>query len=143
MDLVLDEVLCRTVRSSAAVALGKLSALSTRIDSLVGDLLSGLQVYSYILFVPAYSVEALELNQLIVAYQASDVAVREAILTALEGVIKNAGKGLSSAVIARLLAQLKDMIYGEDDQIRSSAASILGILLKVNGNNPWIVIFNY
>lgn len=36
--------LCRTVRSSAAVALGKLSALSTRIDPLVGDLLSGLQV---------------------------------------------------------------------------------------------------
>lgn len=35
---------CRTVRSSAAFALGKLSALSTRIDPLVGDLLSGLQV---------------------------------------------------------------------------------------------------
>ncbi|KAL8544545.1 hypothetical protein ACS0TY_004932 [Phlomoides rotata] len=94
----------RTVRSSAAVALGKLSALSTRIDPLVGDLLSGLQ--------------------------ASDVAVREAILTALEGVIKNAGKGLSSAVITRLVTQLKDLIYGEDDHIRSSAASILGILLQ-------------
>lgn len=57
--------------------------------------------------------------------------------------IKNAGKGLSSAVITRLLTQLKDMIYGEDDQIRSSAASILGILLKVNGNNFMIIIFNY
>lgn len=34
----------RTVRSSAALALGKLSALSTRIDPLVGDLLSSLQV---------------------------------------------------------------------------------------------------
>lgn len=34
----------RTVRSSAALALGKLSALSTRVDPLVGDLLSGLQV---------------------------------------------------------------------------------------------------
>ena len=35
---------CRTVRSSAALALGKLSALSTRVDPLVGDLLSSLQV---------------------------------------------------------------------------------------------------
>ncbi|KAL0313788.1 UNVERIFIED_CONTAM: protein ILITYHIA [Sesamum calycinum] len=97
----------RTVRSSAAFALGKLSALSTRIDPLVGDLLSGLQ--------------------------ASDLAIREAILTALEGVIKNAGKSLSSAVITRVHTQLNDIIYSEDDQIRSSAASILGILLQVNG----------
>ncbi|KAK4397653.1 protein ILITYHIA [Sesamum angolense] len=94
----------RTVRSSAAFALGKLSALSTRIDPLVGDLLSGLQ--------------------------ASDLAIREAILTALEGVIKNAGKSLSSAVIIRVHTQLNDIIYSEDDQIRSSAASILGILLQ-------------
>lgn len=35
---------CRTVRSSAAHALGKLSSLSTRVDPLVGDLLSSLQV---------------------------------------------------------------------------------------------------
>ncbi|KAL7109894.1 hypothetical protein ACP275_06G203700 [Erythranthe tilingii] len=94
----------RTVRSSAAFALGKLSALSTRIDPLVGDLLSGLQ--------------------------ASDVAIQEAILTALEGVIKNAGKSISSVVITRVYTQLKDMIYSEDDQIRSSAASILGFSLQ-------------
>lgn len=36
----------RTVRSCAALALGKLSALSTRVDPLVGDLLSSLQVMS-------------------------------------------------------------------------------------------------
>lgn len=40
---------CRTVRSSAALALGKLSALSTRVDPLVGDLLSSLQVRIVIL----------------------------------------------------------------------------------------------
>lgn len=56
-------------------------------------------------------------------------------MTALEGVIKNAGKSLSSAVITRLHTELKDMIYSEEDQIRSSAASILGILLQVNSNN--------
>lgn len=40
---------CRTVRSSAALALGKLSVLSTRVDPLVGDLLSSLQVRIFIL----------------------------------------------------------------------------------------------
>ncbi|KAL3654018.1 eIF-2-alpha kinase activator GCN1 [Castilleja foliolosa] len=94
----------RTVRASAAFALGKLSALSTRIDPLVGDLLSVLQ--------------------------ASDIAVQEAILTALEGVIKNTGKSLSSVVVTRVHTQLKDMAYSEDDQIRTSAAGILGILLQ-------------
>ncbi|CAA0814499.1 ILITYHIA, partial [Striga hermonthica] len=94
----------RTVRSSAAFALGKLSVLSTRIDPLVGDLLSALQ--------------------------ASDIAVREAILTALKGVIKNAGKGLSSVVITRVHTQLKDLLYSEDEPIRISASGILGILLQ-------------
>lgn len=56
------------------------------------------------------------------------------MLTALEGVIKNAGKSLSSLVISRVYTQLKDLIYSEDDQIRSSSASILGILLQVNLN---------
>ncbi|KAL1532811.1 eIF-2-alpha kinase activator GCN1 [Salvia divinorum] len=91
------------LRSSAAIALGKLSALSKRIDPLVGDLLSGLQ--------------------------ASHPAVKEAILTALDGVIKNAGKSLSSTIITRLHTQPKEMLNSEHDQIRSSAASILGYLL--------------
>ncbi|XP_019174437.1 PREDICTED: importin beta-like SAD2 isoform X2 [Ipomoea nil] len=60
----------RTVRSSA-LALGKISALTTRIDPLVGDLLSALQ--------------------------ASDIGIGEAILTALKGVIKHAAKSVSSA----------------------------------------------
>ncbi|XP_019193921.1 PREDICTED: eIF-2-alpha kinase activator GCN1 isoform X18 [Ipomoea nil] len=93
----------RTVRSSAALALGKLSALTTRIDPLVGDLLSALQ-------------------------QASDVGIREAILTALKGVIKHAGKSVSSASRTRVYTLLKDLIYNDDDQIRICAASILGII---------------
>lgn len=40
---------CRMVRSSAAHALGKLSALSTRVDPLVGDLLTALQVINMFL----------------------------------------------------------------------------------------------
>ncbi|ONI05050.1 hypothetical protein PRUPE_6G353600 [Prunus persica] len=91
----------RIVRSSAALALGKLSALSTRVDPLVGDLLSSLQ--------------------------ASDSGVREASLSALEGVLKHAGKSLSSAVRTRVYLHLKDLIRNDDDQVRISAASILGI----------------
>ncbi|KAK2994710.1 hypothetical protein RJ640_002516 [Escallonia rubra] len=92
----------RTVRSSAALALGKLSALSSRVDPLVGDLLTSLQ--------------------------AADGGVREAILTALKGVVKHAGKSVSGAVRTRVYAALKDLIYNDDDQIRRSSASILGII---------------
>lgn len=92
----------RTVRSSAALALGKLSALSTRVDPLVGDLLLSLQV--------------------------SDAGIREAILTALKGVLKHAGKSVSSAVKIRVYSVLKDLVYHDDDQVRVSAASILGIM---------------
>lgn len=53
----------------------------------------------------------------------------------MKGVIKNAGKSLNSAVITRLHTQLKEMIYSEDDQMRSSAATILGILLQVKSYN--------
>lgn len=92
----------RTVRSSAALALGKLSALSTRVDPLVGDLLSSLQ--------------------------ASDAGVREAILTALKGVLKHAGRNVNSAARNRVFVLLKDLIHHDDDQVRISSASILGIL---------------
>ncbi|KAF2306959.1 hypothetical protein GH714_022778 [Hevea brasiliensis] len=91
----------RTVRTSAALALGKLSALSTRVDPLVSDLLSSLQ--------------------------ASDAGVREAILMALKGVLKHAGKSVSSAVKIRVYSQLNDLVHHDDDQVRISAASILGI----------------
>ncbi|KAD4888101.1 hypothetical protein E3N88_20174 [Mikania micrantha] len=92
----------RTVRSSAASALGKLSALSTRVDPLVGDLLSNLQ--------------------------ASDGGVREAVLAALKGVIKHAGKNVSDPVKTRVFDYLRELIYYDDDQIRGSSARILGIL---------------
>ncbi|KAH9605749.1 hypothetical protein KSS87_010195 [Heliosperma pusillum] len=91
----------RTVRSSAALALGKLSALSSRVDPLVSDLLS--------------------------SPQASDGGVREAVLTALRGVVKHAGKSVSVAVRTRIYDVLKNLIDHEDDQVRASVASILGI----------------
>ncbi|XP_020981860.1 LOW QUALITY PROTEIN: protein ILITYHIA [Arachis duranensis] len=94
----------RTVRSSAALALGKLSGLSTRVDPLVGDLLSNLQ--------------------------GSDGGVREAILSALKGVLKHAGKNVSSAVRNRVYTVLKDLIHHDDDKVRAYAANILGVLTQ-------------
>ncbi|KAL9273376.1 ILITYHIA-like protein, partial [Drosera capensis] len=92
----------RTVRSSAALALGKLSALSPRIDPLVGDLLSSLQ--------------------------AADGGVREAILTALKGVVKHAGKNMGAAAKTHVYDLLKNLIDDDDDQVRIFSASILGII---------------
>ncbi|TYJ11316.1 hypothetical protein E1A91_A11G268000v1 [Gossypium mustelinum] len=92
----------RTVRSSAALALGKLSALSSRVDPLVSDLLSSLQ--------------------------ASDSGVREAILSALKGVVKHAGKSVSPATRTRIYTLLKDLIHHDDDQVRMFASSILGVI---------------
>ncbi|PPR92002.1 hypothetical protein GOBAR_AA28683 [Gossypium barbadense] len=91
-----------TVRSSAALALGKLSALSSRVDPLVSDLLSSLQ--------------------------ASDSGVREAILSALKGVVKHAGKSVSPATRTRIYTLLKDLIHHDDDQVRMFASSILGVI---------------
>lgn len=63
--------------------------------------------------------------------QASDAAVREAILSALKGVLKHAGKSVSSAVRTRVYVNMKDLIHHDDDQVRISAASILGITSQV------------
>ncbi|KAK6915301.1 hypothetical protein RJ641_020418 [Dillenia turbinata] len=98
----------RTVRSSAALALGKLSALSTRVDPLVSDLLTSLQ--------------------------ASEGGVREAILTALKGVLKHAGKSVSATVRNRVYDLLKGLVNNDEDYIRISTASILGIVSQYMEN---------
>ncbi|PKA55682.1 hypothetical protein AXF42_Ash011974 [Apostasia shenzhenica] len=89
----------RSVRMSSAFALGKLSALSTRVDTLVSDLLCTLQV--------------------------SDI-VKEAVLTALRGVIKHSGKSLSNAVRSRLVTLVRGMIQVDFDEVRESAAKVIG-----------------
>ncbi|XP_078182456.1 putative protein kinase regulator ILITHYIA isoform X2 [Carex rostrata] len=92
----------RAVRASSAYALGKLSALSTRVDPLVSDLLAMLQ--------------------------GSDGGVRDAVLTALKGVIKHAGKSVSGAIRSRGCLLLRDILVLEDDDARSSAAKVIGLL---------------
>ncbi|XP_062214757.1 protein ILITYHIA-like [Phragmites australis] len=90
----------RSVRTRAAAALGKLSALSTRVDPLVSDLLSMLQ--------------------------SGDESVKESVLSALKGVIKHAGKSVSSAIRSRGCALLKDLLQADADDVRSCAAKVIG-----------------
>ncbi|WVZ60305.1 hypothetical protein U9M48_010349 [Paspalum notatum var. saurae] len=92
----------RSVRTRAAAALGKLSALSTRVDPLVSDLLSMLQ--------------------------SGDESVKESVLSALKGVIKHAGKSVSSAIRSRGCALLKDLLQVDADDVRSCASKVIGTL---------------
>ncbi|KAL6843469.1 hypothetical protein ACP4OV_026531 [Aristida adscensionis] len=92
----------RSVRTRAAAALGKLSALSTRVDPLVSDLLSMLQ--------------------------SGDESVKESVLSALKGVIKHAGKSVSSAIRSRGCALLKDLLQADADDVRCCAAKVIGTL---------------
>ena len=45
--------------------------------------------------------------------------------------VKHAGKSVSVAVRTRVYDSLKNLIDHEDDQVRTSAASILGIISEV------------
>ncbi|XP_008796399.2 protein ILITYHIA [Phoenix dactylifera] len=102
----------RTVRRSSALALGKLSALSTRVDPLVGDLLTTLQ--------------------------ASDGGVREAVLTALNGVVKHAGKCVSSGTRSRVCILLGNMLQVDDDEVRDTAAKVLGTISQYMEENEFL-----
>ncbi|RLN40709.1 translational activator GCN1 [Panicum miliaceum] len=92
----------RSVRTRAAAALGKLSALSTRVDPLVSDLLSMLQ--------------------------SGDESVKESVLSALKGVVKHAGKSVSTAIRSRGCDLLKDLLQADADDVRSCAAKVIGTL---------------
>ncbi|KAG0496604.1 hypothetical protein HPP92_001295 [Vanilla planifolia] len=94
----------RTVRTSSALALGKLTGLSTRVDPLVCDLLSTLQ--------------------------SSDGGVREAVLTALRGVIKHSGKNISNSVRSRLCTLMLDLINVDVVEVREHAGKVLGNISK-------------
>lgn len=64
-------------------------------------------------------------------YQAADSGVREAILSAMRGVIKHAGKSIGPAVRIRIFDLIKELMHNDDDQVRIFATSILGILSQV------------
>lgn len=64
-------------------------------------------------------------------YQAADSGVREAILSAMGGVIKHAGKSIGPAIRIRVFGLLKDLMHHDDDQVRISTTSMLGVLSQV------------
>lgn len=99
----------RAVRSRSAWALGKLASLSTRVDPLVGDLLNGLQT--------------------------SEGGVKEAMLVALKGVLKNAGKSLSAPVLTRVVSTLQEFLPSDDDEVRGSAARAFGMVSQYLGED--------
>eukprot|EP00252_Welwitschia_mirabilis_P007794 TRINITY_DN19495_c0_g1_i1.p1 TRINITY_DN19495_c0_g1~~TRINITY_DN19495_c0_g1_i1.p1 ORF type:complete len:999 (+),score=244.81 TRINITY_DN19495_c0_g1_i1:58-2997(+) len=107
----------RIVRSSSARALGKLSSLSTRVDPLVNDLLSNLQA-------------------------ATDSGVKEAVLVALHGVLKHAGKSVTPSVVDRVIALLKDLLQSDEDQIRLRASGAVGIVSKYLGEDEISDVLN-
>lgn len=63
--------------------------------------------------------------------QISDGGIREAVLAALKGVVKHAGKSVSGAVRLRACSLVRDMLQLDDDEVRSSAAKVMGIISQV------------
>ena len=53
------------------------------------------------------------------------------MLSALKGVIKHAGKSVSSAIRSRGCALLEDLLQAEADDVRSCAAKVIGTLSRV------------
>ena len=53
------------------------------------------------------------------------------MLSALKGVIKHAGKSVSSAIRSRGCALLEDLLQAEADDVRSCAAKVIGTLSQV------------
>ena len=53
------------------------------------------------------------------------------MLSALKGVLKNAGKSVSPTVISRVLSVLQEFLQSDEDEIRGSAARALGMVSQV------------
>lgn len=68
------------------------------------------------------------LNEL---FQVSDGGIREAVLTALKGVLTHAGKNVSSITRNRLCSLLRDLIQLDNDEVRISAGRVLGAASQV------------
>ncbi|CAI5517990.1 unnamed protein product, partial [Closterium sp. Naga37s-1] len=94
----------RTVRSRAAKALGRLTALNPRVDALISDLLNSIQT--------------------------ADGAVKESMLMAIRGVVRHGGKAASPASLERLSSSLQAVLFASDSDddsvVRSVAARALG-----------------
>lgn len=94
------------VRQKAAWALGLLTVLHTRVDSLFTELRNGLK-------------------------NNEDNAIRETILQALRTIILNAGAKMGEAIRALLLETLLELLDSTKDEVRVNAGAALGALCQV------------
>ena len=53
------------------------------------------------------------------------------MLSALKGVLKNAGKSVSPIVISRVVSTLQEFLQSDEDEIRGSSARALGMVSQV------------
>ena len=110
-----------TVRTRAARAIGRLAALSPRVDALLSDLLNSLQA----------------------ATSAADKdasKTREAALAAVRGVVRFGGKAVSQPALQRASESLQGVLFegGEGEAVeetseRRVAARALGSVVQVRG----------
>lgn len=96
----------RTVRTKAASALGSLMTMSTRVDSLVLDLLSGMNV--------------------------SEEAIKETMLNALYQVLKNATQPVSPPNLEKARASILPFLEFQDENARMLGAKALGVCAKLS-----------
>ncbi|XP_047142571.2 stalled ribosome sensor GCN1 isoform X1 [Hydra vulgaris] len=94
------------VRQKASWALGFLTVLHTRVDSLFTELKNSIQ-------------------------SSDDPAVRETVLKTLHYVIVNAGDKMGDSIKSSLLETLLDLISSTEDGIRITAGASLGALCQV------------
>lgn len=73
--------------------------------------------------------------------QSGDESVKESVLSALKGIIKHAGKSVSSAIRSRGCALLEDLLQAESDDVRSCAAKVIGTVSQVMINLASFISF--
>lgn len=91
----------REVRQAAAVALGKLMHLTTRVDSMLAELA-------------------------VLCQNAESSAIRTSVLDALVHVSQTAGMKSTAAAMDKVVAAVKSTISDEEDGIRHAAAKLAG-----------------
>ena len=96
----------QAVRKKAAWALGLLTILHTRVDSLFTELRNGVK-------------------------NNEDVSIKETILQALRRITLNAGKKMGEAIRKGLLETLLELIVSPEDGLRVNAGGALGALCQV------------
>ncbi|CAI5513714.1 unnamed protein product [Closterium sp. Naga37s-1] len=127
-----------TVRSRAAKALGRLTALNPRVDALISDLLNSIQntdgavKESMAMAIRGVTADGAVKESMLMAIRgvSADGAVKESMPMAIRGVVRHGGKAASPASLERLSSSLQAVLFASDSDddsvVRSVAARALG-----------------